>query len=321
MYEHRNRARGRWRSTLAIATIFTLIATLSACGGGNSGSSVDQSAAAGNATPPAAASDTPATPSPSTNASFFDGVFVKDTGTGYYQFDATPASSNVTGVGRTGYYVNSDADSNFTLTSETVAGTFVQQYDKQVYITAEGAFVSQSTLYTNIGTNSKIFAKLPQGYELGMQGMSTPLYQVTMNAQDVSGQPVAKVIHLDEGIALNGLSRVLSTDSSPMPQGAQILQVPYTVLTTHLWVNLTTAQSALPSLEIIQALDGGTIQSLGGYRYLKPAPNSATYVEYEGAIYYGVLFSAGDLQDAVPAAYNRIAADFIVQREAAASPQ
>jgi len=318
MYERLHQVRGFGRGAVAIAVISTLIATLAACGGG--GNSGGQTSASSGATPPSGAADSSGTPPPSINASFFDGIFLNDTGTGYYQFDANISSGKTLGAGRTGFYVNNDADSNFITASSTVGGAYKQQYVTQAYITAEGAFVSQSTPYTDIGTNSKIFAKLPQGYELGMQGMSTPLYQVTISALDVSGQPVAQVVEQDEGPATNGLSMLLSSDSSPMPTGAQIYQAPCTVLTTHLWVNLTSAQTGWSSLESIEASQGGSIQSLGGYRYLMPTPNSAAYVEYDGAIYYGELLNAGDRQDVVPAAYNRIAADFIAQREAAALP-
>ena len=93
------------------------------------------------------------------------------------------------------------------------------------------------------------------------------------------------------------------------------------MLTTHPWVNLTTAQTGHPSLGTLQASQGGSIQSLGGYHYLKPTPNSATYVEYNGAIYFGILLSAGDVHNFVPAAYNGIAADFIARRESAALAQ
>lgn len=162
---------------------------------------------------------------------------------------------------------------------------------------------------------------VPQGYELGIQGMSTPLYQVTINTQDVSSQAVSKVVQQDEGPATNGLSLLLGNDNTPMPQGAQMYQMPYTVLTTHLWVNLSTGKLNFASLESAQSLVGGTIQTLGGYRYVWPSANSGAYVEYNGAIYIGEMLTAGDVHDVDPAAYNRVAADFIAQRESVAGGQ
>ncbi|MBB5408731.1 MULTISPECIES: hypothetical protein [unclassified Paraburkholderia] len=38
-----------------------------------------------------------------------------------------------------------------------------------------------------------------------------------------------------------------------------------------------------------------------------------TYVEYNGKVYVGDLLQSGDIHDVRPAAYNRIAADFISQ--------
>jgi hypothetical protein len=215
------------------AMAVALLMSLAACGGNHSSTTSGVSPDA--ATTSGTGNDDASTPStPSTNASFFDGIFLKDSGTGHYQFDANSQAGKVTGTGRTVFYVNSDSDTNFSTTSSPVAGTFTQQYVSQVYITSEGAFTSQGTLYTDIGTHSKIFSKLAQGYELGMQGMSTPLYRVTIDGHDVAGQPVSQVVGQDPGPATNGLWSLLEKDDSVMPQGAQIYQEPYTVETTHL---------------------------------------------------------------------------------------
>ena len=300
------------RRGLLSATV-VLLTTLSACGGGNSDSSAAVSNDAGN---PAS---TPAATTPSsTNASFFNGIFMKDSGSGFYQFGGSSTNGKFVATGRTQFFVNTDADQNFTTVTSAIAGAYTQRYVKQVYITAEGAFISESTPYIDIGSNSKIFQKLPQGFEIGMQGMSTALYRVTINAEDVSGLPVSQAVYKDFGPATNGLSSLLANDNTSMPQGSQIYQIPYTVLTTHLWVNLSSGPVSTQTLEQIQASSGGTIQSLGGYRYLKPAPNSATSVEYNGAIYYGEVLNAGDVEDRVTAAYNGTAADYLAQREAAA---
>ena len=213
----------------ATAAAVVLLMSLAACGGNINSTASGENPGASTGGAGNDAASTP--PTRSTNASFFDGIFLKDSGTGYYQFDANFQGGKVKGTAKTAFYVNTDGDSNFSTTSSPVAGTFSQQYVSQAYITSEGAFTSQSTPYTDIGTNSKIFSKLPQGYELGMQGMSSPLYQVTVDAQDVSGQPVSQVVYKDEGPATNGLYSLLSNDNTPMPQGSTIYQTPYSVLT------------------------------------------------------------------------------------------
>ncbi|WP_322056721.1 hypothetical protein [Paraburkholderia sp. J63] len=302
---------------LTVMLTLALMIGLGACGGGSSNSSSSAANTGGSQTPTDNTGGS-GNSTPSTNASFFDGIFLQGSGSGLYQFDSNMANGAVTGTGRTSFSVNPDDDTSFSTTSSVVAGNFTQRYVTQAYITAEGAFTSQSTPYTDIGTNSKIFAKLPQGYELGIQGMSTPLYQVTINTQDVSGQAVSQVVQQDEGPATNGLSLLLGNDNTPMPQGAQMYQMPYTVVTTHLWVNLSAGKLNFASLESAQSLVGGTIQTLGGYRYVWPSANSIAYVEYNGAVYFGEMLTAGDARDVVPAAYNRVAADYIGQRENAA---
>ncbi|AET91685.1 hypothetical protein BYI23_B010780 [Burkholderia sp. YI23] len=319
MQKNSNQQGRIYRIGLLSATV-ALLTALSACGGGG-GDSGNAAAVSNDSGNPAS---TPAgTTSSSTNASFFDSIFMTDSGSGFYQFGANAGSvvGTIAATGRTRFFVTSDADVNFTAVTSAVAGPYTQRYVTQAYITSEGAFTSDSTPYIDFGSNSKIFQKLPQGYELGMQGMSAPLYRVTIQAEDVSGLPVSEAIRKDEGPATNGLSRLLSQDSSVMPPGSQIYQIPYTVLTTHLWANLSSGTTGFSTLEQVQSRAGGEIQSLGGYRYLKPAPNSATYVEYNGGIYYGELLNAGDLHDVVPAAYNSKAADYLAQREAAALTQ
>jgi hypothetical protein len=66
-------------------------------------------------------------------------------------------------------------------------------------------FTSRNTPYTDLGDNLKIFQKLSNGYQLGMKGMSTPLYEITLTQQDVSGQPVGTAVNSDRGPATNGL--------------------------------------------------------------------------------------------------------------------
>jgi hypothetical protein len=305
-----------------------LLLALAACGGGsgsglsaveNNGNGATGGTSSNSADTASTSSDAPT--SSSAAASFFNSIFLKDSGSGFYQFDANyPGSGGYTPVasGRTRFYVDSDSDDNFIAETTTIAGAYTQDYETQLYITAEGAFTSRSTPYIHFGSNSKIFQKLSQGYELGMRGMSTALERITIKMDDVSGLPISDAIRKDEGPAINGLPFLLAADKSPMPKGSIIYQLPYTVVTTHLWANLTKGKDPFASLEEIQARTGGAIQSLGGYRYLQPAPNSMIHIEYDGALYHGELVKAGDIHDVVPAAYNSIAADFIAQREAVA---
>lgn len=305
------RITNRIQACTAILAVATAVA-LSACGGGsNSGGSPITSNS------PSDSNASNSTGPSSTAATFFDSIFLKDSGAGFFQFGANFDSSKgkPTATGRTQFYVNSDSDANFTEVGSVIVDPYTQERDDQAYITAEGAFTSSSTPYIDIGTSSKIFQILPQGYQLGMNGMSSALYEMTVTPQDVSGLPVSEAIYKDEGPSTNGLSILLGQDTTPMPQGAQMYQLPYKVLTTHLWLNLSTAKTGWNSLEQVQSTTGGTIQSLGGYRYLKPASNSVTYIEYKGEVFIGELLNAGDEHDIVPAAYNRIAADFIAQEQ------
>ncbi|MBB5501749.1 hypothetical protein [Paraburkholderia sp. MM5384-R2] len=65
-----------------------------------------------------------------------------------------------------------------------------------------------------------------------------------------------------------------------------------------------------------RSIDEASVQLDGGrYRYLAPGGNSVTYVEYKGKVYVGDLLQSGDIHDVRPAAYNRIAADFISQEQ------
>ncbi|MFM0715165.1 hypothetical protein PQQ73_02345 [Paraburkholderia strydomiana] len=295
-------------ATLAVATAVML----AACGGS---SNSDSSPITSNS--PSGSNASNSTGPSSTAETFFDSVFLKDSGTGFFQFGANLDSSKgtPTATGRTQFYVNSDSEANFAEVGSVILGPYTQEHDDQAYISSEGAVTSSSTPYIDIGSSSKIFQILPQGYQLGMNGMSSALYEVTVTPQDVSGLPVSQAIDKDEGPSTNGLSVLLGQDTTPMPQGAQMYRLPYKVLTTHLSLNLSTAKTGWNSLEQVQSTTGGTIQSLGGYRYLKPASNSVTCIEYNGAVFIGDLLNAGDEHDTVPAAYNRIAADFIAQEQ------
>lgn len=292
----------------------SLLVAMAACGGGGGdgdgdgggGDSAGAQAPAGSATPTA----------PATSASFFDAIFVRETGTGYYQFAANldPETAAVTSAGKVQYFVSGNGDTTFGLSASAVAGAYRQVYANQAYITAEGTFTAPGWSDAPIGPSVRIFRKFAQGYEAGVQGMTAPLYRVNIDVQDVSGRPLADVVQMDAGRERNGLASLLADDASAMPAGAQIYQVPYTALVTHLWANLASGKTGETSLDTVQASAGGTIQSLGGCRYLV-TPDGAAYVEYRDQVYSGALYTAGTVVSAVPAAYNRVAADFIASRE------
>ncbi|MEX3933651.1 hypothetical protein AB4Y32_17895 [Paraburkholderia phymatum] len=303
-----NLRHGIARKGAASAALMVAVA-LSACGGGSSGNPSSDSNASG-------ASSSAPSATPSTNASFFDGVFMDGSGAGYYEFGANmpPAGGlHPTGTGRIRYYVKGDTDSNFSVSSETILGTYAADVDTG-YITAEGLFMSRNPNFGDIGSNSRIFQRLSQGYQLGMNGMSAPLYEITLTVQDVSGQPVNKVVGIDEAGG-NALSFLLGNDTTPMPAGAQTYRQTAKVLVPHLMFELSGNNTGFASLEQAQARVGGTIQTLGGYRYLSRNGTAGAYIEYNGAVYFATVYGAGDIRDAMPQGYNRLAADLLATDE------
>src|SRR5271165_4265015 len=91
----------------AAAAAVVLLMSLVACGGGNN-SITASGANAGGVTTGEASDNEASTPSnPSTNASFFNRIFLRESGAGYYQFDANFQGGRAIGSGRTEFYVNS----------------------------------------------------------------------------------------------------------------------------------------------------------------------------------------------------------------------
>ncbi|MEX3970877.1 hypothetical protein [Paraburkholderia caribensis] len=295
------------------AATLLLAITLAACGGGSSGnpSSVTNSAAT-----PSGASDA-STPTPSANASFFDSIFLDGSGAGYYQFGANlrPGSSTPLATGRTRFFVTGESDLNFSRSIDIILGAYGSDLDYG-YITAEGLFTSRNPNPSDIGTYSKIFQRLAQGYQLGMRGTSTALYEVTLTVQDVAGQPVSDVVRREEAVG-NGLRSLLSSDGAIMPAGSQTYVQSGKVLVQHIIFDETNSVTgpSSGSLEQMQASVGGTIQTLGGYRYLIGNGSQSVYVEYNGTLHDGWLYNAGDVRDAMPSGYNKIAADFLAAEE------
>ncbi len=287
-----------------------MIAGLAACGGGSStGASTNPSANQNNAGN--------GTSNPSTNASFFDSVFLDGSGAGYYEFEgfipSGSATMRPTSTGMTRFFVTGDTDPNFSMSSTGILGTFAPYVDMG-YLTQEGLFLSNNPFPSDIGSNSHIFARLAQGYQLGIGGMSTPLYEITLTVQDVSGMPANEVSRREESVG-NGLPALLRTDTTPMPAGAQTYTQVAHILVQHVAFNATAVTRNATSLEQLQTGLGGTIQTLGGYRYLMQSGTQSVYVEYNGTIHNGWLYNAGDTRDAMSQGSNRIAANFLAQEE------
>lgn len=288
------------RSGLAVA----LVSMVAACGGGgNDGGAApatDANQQGGNS---------------NQTLSFFDGVFLKDKGAGFYQFAVKDpfSASALNAECELQYYVDTSADLSLSMQATSVSGTCQAPFENALFITQEGAFTSMGWRATPLGAGMKLFQKLPSGFELGPIGSSVALYRIDMTVTDVSDQAVDDVIHNDEGILEQGLNQLFTGDRSAMPKGSQQYQAPYTVLATHVRTDLQGRKANWQTLEAAQAASGGTIQSLGGYRYLT-TPGNVTYVEYNGAIYYGGVLQAGDVENAEPAAYNETAATYLRER-------
>jgi hypothetical protein len=291
------------------AEALALVATLTACSGGNNDS---PSSTSNTAVTPSGSPDTSASDAPATNTSFFNRIFLDGSGAGYYQFGANYANGFYpTATGLVRIYVTADASTNFNVDPTAILGSYAPNSETG-YLTAEGLFMSTGPESSGLG-GSRIFQQLSQGYQWGPNGVSAPLYEVTLTAEDVTGQPVSGVVGLDEAGG-NGLTVVLGNDTTPMPAGAQTYRQTANVLVSHLVFNTAGKLKVFTSLEQTQAYYGGTIQTLSGYRYLVVSANNA-YAEYNGAVYPAKLYSAGDVNDAMPSGYNRIAADFIVQQQ------
>ncbi|SAL41166.1 hypothetical protein AWB64_04378 [Caballeronia sordidicola] len=294
----------------ASTAILMLVAALTACGGsGNDEASRSANAAA---TPPDS-STTPASDLPSANANFFDSIFLDASGAGYYEFGANYAKGFYpTATGRTRLYVTGDTDTNFSLSSTDIFGPYAAN-SEDGYLTAEGAFMSINARPSDIGDNSRIFQRLPQGYQLGVNGMSGPLYEITLTVNDVAEEAVNSVVARDEAGG-NGLTLLLGNDTTAMPAGAQTYRQIAKTLVSHVAFSAFISNQGFTSLEQAQARNGGVIQTLGGYRYLSYSKHGAL-VEYNGTIYGGQKYDAGDVNDAKPSGYNRIAADFLAQEQ------
>jgi hypothetical protein len=283
--------------TGAATLIIAVTAALAACGGDDDGAKTKPVAQAVK---------------PGATAMSFDGIFLKDSGAGYYEFTAaTDDADELVGTAVRQLYVTASSDTSFSQTFSSILGSVPQMFSGETYITDAGAYSPSNPVTGDV----RIFQKLPHGYQSGVSGFATPLYEISIDAYDVSAQPVGKVIVArDEAAYFSGLSRVLYEVSTPMPTGALIYQTPLKVLTTHLWFK-GSSKAGARSLEELQVAYGtGTIGTLGGYRYLT-GEGIPTYIEYGQNIYYGVLQKVGDIRDARPAAYNRIAADFIVAEQ------
>jgi hypothetical protein len=272
---------------VTVATALALAAMLAACGGGN-GSSDDTSSASNASVTPPVSPDTAASDTPATSTSFFDSVFLDGVGAGYYQFDSNGPLLHPTATGQLRIYVTADAKTNFSVTPTAILGPYIENND--AYVTADGLFMATGAGSSGLG-GARIFQQLPQGYQWGPNGVPEPLYEIALTIEDVAGQPINYVAGHDEAGA-NGLTLTLTSDATPMPAGAKVYRQTSKVLVPHLVIRTWSKVQPFASLEKAQAYYGGTIQTLGGYRYL-PESGSYAYVEYNGAVYSGKVRNVG----------------------------
>jgi hypothetical protein len=289
---------------LKLIAISGLITILAACGGGGS-SSADNSGALANG---------------EVSSEFFDSIFMKESGSGYYTFEAYDpgfASGKMEGryadrvtTARTQSFVESGSDSILKQSTSTVAGNYFRQLANYIYITSDGAFIAQDLIHAGVGGTSKIFQKYADGFDVGTDDMSTPLYRSKLRPRDISGQSVKSLAILDPRLAY-----IFENDESAAPTGAKSYNPIYTALKAHILVD--SPGSSNTWLEAEQAKSGGTIETLGGYRYLKYSSGNRVTLEFNGLVFSGNLYAEGAMLSFSAPGYNRTAADFIAQREVA----
>jgi hypothetical protein len=329
----------------------TLVTTLTACGGGNTQTTPPATDAqfvpetlVDPATPLSCGPDTPAL----TEAQSFDEIFLTQTGSGYYSFSYNAVASSVgpaadtVGISLTHAYVGSATTGFLSQASRPLTGTGSLTYAKVAYLSDAGVVEAEASPYDEIGPCTRIFRKFANGFEFGTKNMSAPLFRVTLNSQDVSGQPVSEVARAfqsDSDPIAYRMPRLVfpSGDTSVMPKGSTMYVPTYEALTTFLRIDLSRKYEGGETLdEMEQWIDSiQRIESLGGYRYAKFAnfariSEAAQYVvEYRGDLYYAELFATGSkpprLSDGVSVvsprmAFNNIAADFLV-RQLGPTPQ
>lgn len=311
-------------------------AILSACGGADGVSSGDIASVAKSASAPSGASD--AANQTSTAAGFFDDIFNTQAGSGYYIFGwnsiqstETGGARGETGMTRTRLGVIDGLDTTLRQSYTPLTGNDALQTSKVVFVAAEGAFPADVLPYDDLGPATKIFQKLPDGFDFGVSGMSTPLYRVKFDVQDVSGQTVTSVAdHFQGGheearpgglLPLAGVAPMIvgvvnpltvnmprlvfpAGDTTLMPAGSRMYVPTYTAQTTFLRVDLS--KKPWPNYTFDQFVKsfGKQVATLGGYRYTTaPGMGAAAYsftttdrylVEYNGEMYSATMITAGD---------------------------
>ncbi len=288
------------RAVVITMAASAIVSALSACGGSDGGATADVASVAKSESAPSGAS-----------ASFFDGIFNTTSGSGYYIFGwnsildpETGGAHGDTGITRTRFGVIDGSDTTLRESYVPTTGTDALQYSKMVYITAEGAFPADSLPYDDLGPHTKIFQRLPDGFDFGVQGMSAPLYRVTLDVRDVAGQSVKSVVKLFQGgdpvtytpppsvllplITVDSVRPTVdyianpltvnmprlvfpSSDTTLMPAGSQVFVPTYTAQTTFLRIDLSKLWFDGSIQDPILKRSGiplaGEIMTLGGYQY------------------------------------------------------
>ncbi|SAK64956.1 hypothetical protein AWB76_03587 [Caballeronia temeraria] len=305
---------------MPIVSLF-IAAALSGCGGSDGAAGGgDIASVAKSAGAPEAASG--AVAQTSNASSFFDGIFNTTSGAGYYIFGwnsilspDTGGALGETGITRTRFGVIDGSDTTLRQSYVPLTGNDTLQYSKMVYITAEGAFPADSLPYDDLGPQTKIFQRLPDGFDFGVKGMSTPLYRVTFDVQDVSGQSVKSVVKLFQGgdpvvpaprvpsplprptsiqdvqVMVDYIANPLtvnmprlvfpSSDATVMPAGSQVFVPTYTAQTQFLRVDLS------------RVFFNGTIQDYRKNTGFRPLTESIWSGGYQYASPYGLGLDNG----------------------------
>ncbi|WP_186062198.1 hypothetical protein [Burkholderia gladioli] len=303
-----------WRFSAMAA--LAAAAILTGCGGDDGGTVVPR--AQGSTTQAGTGNSAGSSAQASVEESTYtDGIFVDNSGDGYFQFDTNfPATfTAVTGAIVVESYLAQQGDKQFGSRPQWPAGaSFALNQSTQAYITADGAeevFGYQDMDWGPVGAISK---RTPQGFQFSLDKLPTPLYDVALTAVDVSGQAVADVLAKDSRSVNGGLAALMASDKTPMPAGSHIYQTTETVLTTNIWMLRDWSGNGFyPTLEAAQVDNGGTIRTLGAYRYLDHPGDNTALVEYNGKIDAGEIRKQGDVLTDLPLGYNRVAATFIAQ--------
>lgn len=322
-----------------------LAATFAGCGGGGSDAATDTDVRNVSPQPDQPASDSgTAQPVAST---LIDKLFLADSPSGFYQFGKGESlkqddGTYVEGTPMVRSYIDFSSDHLIKQVKTLIAGAFDEQiislWGFTVITEDGGVHYLRRTLFEDA---PKVFDQTPTTLDIGSERMTSPLYRVKFVVRDISGKAINSEV-VDEMVVSDlmpdrpvpsdsepqnaGVPATLKNDTSSMPQGSEAYGFQYTALKTYLTISTDVGMGG-DSLEALQADYGGSIESLGKYRYLKNTsmPHNrrcnAVIIDMDSANMPGCLVKAGEIAgEWEPRGYNRTAADFIASRLEKALP-